>query len=194
MDSLNWTSILTSGLVVAILTTGANWLRDLWRDHSNSKKDATYLALRVAVILERFVTDCVYRVWDDNSDNKEGRDLTFKLPELYVFPADEPEWKSFHNRKPILASRVLSFPNEVRSAELLSQFQAHREGNPFGITDEIIKAGMNAWVLACDLRKAYTLELITIANLSSLEAELNKLRARKDLFESVARPFGPSVP
>ena|ERR1700722_11268824 len=112
MGDLNWTSVLklgaTTGVFTTILTLGVGWLRDWWRDKSRNKTEATYLALRLAVILENFVSGCVYRVWHDNVDMKEGGELDYNLPTLESYPPDSPDWKSFHARNKKLAGQVLS--------------------------------------------------------------------------------------
>jgi hypothetical protein len=86
MGDLNWMSVLklgaTTGVFTTILTLGAGWLRDWRRDKSKDKTEVTYLALRLAVILENFVSKCVYRVWHDNVEVKEGRDLDDSLANL----------------------------------------------------------------------------------------------------------------
>jgi hypothetical protein len=120
----------------------------------------------------------VYRVWHDNVDMKEGRDLDYNLPTLESYPPGSPDWKSFHARDPKLAGQVLSFPNEIISAELSCEFTGIREGNQFASADETIVAGVKAWRLAQDLRKNYSLNPITIAHVDGLETEYKKLQER----------------
>jgi hypothetical protein len=52
---------------------------------SRKKTEATYLALRLAVILEQFVGQCAYRSWHDEVDLSEGRELGHKLPTLACY-------------------------------------------------------------------------------------------------------------
>jgi hypothetical protein len=184
MDDLHWTSVLklaaTTGIFTTILTLGVSWLRDWWRDKSRKKTEATYLALRLAVILEQFVGQCAYRAWHDEVDLREGRELGYKLPTLTCYPPDAADWKSFYERNSKLAGQVLSFPNEIASAEILSQFQGTREGNYFASANEVIVAGVKAWRLAQALRKNYDLDAIVIPHVDSLEAAHKKLQKRDE--------------
>ena len=184
MGDLNWTSVLklaaTTGVFTTILTLGGGWLHDWWRDKSRNKTEAKYLALRLAVILEKFVSGCVYRVWHDNADMKEGRELDYNLPTLESYPPDSPDWKSFHAGNQKLAGQVLSFPNEITSAELACEFTGMREGNQFASADETIVAGVKAWRLAQALRKNYGLDAVTITHVDSLETEYKKLQERTE--------------
>jgi hypothetical protein len=183
MGDLNWTSVLklaaTTGVFTTVLTLGVGWLRDWWRERSRNRAEAKYLALRLAVILEKFVSGCVFRMWHDKADMKEGRDLGYDLPPLESYPPDSPDWKSFHARNPKLASQVLSFPNEITSAELACEFTGMREGFPFASADETIVAGIKAWRLAQALRKNYGLDAVTL-NVYSLEEAHEKLEERTE--------------
>ncbi len=170
----------TTGIFTTLLNQGVGWLRETWTNRSRKKSEAMYLALRLAVILEQFVGKCVYRTWHDEGDVKEGRELDYHLPTLACYPPDSPDWKSFHERNQKLAGQVLSFPNEITSAEMLCQFQKMREGNHFASADETIVAGVKAWRLSQSLRKNYGLEAITIAHVDSLEAEHKKLQERAE--------------
>ncbi len=194
MDDLHWTSVLklaaTTGIITTILTLSVSWLRDWWRDKNRKNTEATYLALRLAVILEEFVAKCVYRLWHDEADVREGREPGYKLPTLASYPPDSPDWKSFHERNQKLAGQVLSFPNEITSAEMSCQFQGMREGNPFASADETVVAGVNAWTLAQTLRTNYGLDAITIAGVDSLRAEFKKVQERAEFntaFDSLSR-------
>jgi hypothetical protein len=51
--------VVTTGILTTLLTLTEGWLREVWRDKSREKSEATYLAMRIAVILEGFVIGCL---------------------------------------------------------------------------------------------------------------------------------------
>jgi hypothetical protein len=131
--------------------------------------------MRLAVILERFVTDCLYRSWHDDADLTQGIELGYKLPALESYPQDS-DWKSLDHK---LASQVLSFRNEIASAETSCHFQAMREGNGVAAADETIIAGVNAWRLALALRKKYQLDVFSIDRVEFLERAYEKIKQQR---------------
>jgi hypothetical protein len=173
---LTWTSVLPLAATTGIITTALNQVvvlsREFWTNKRREKSEASYLAMRLAVILEEFVVKCVYRAWHDDADIAEGaRELAYDLPTLSSYP-QESDWRSLD---PTLAGRVLSFPNEITSAEMSCQFQGTREGNQVASGEETVFAGVNALRLAQALRKKYHLDAVVIAHVDLLEARHAKI-------------------
>jgi hypothetical protein len=121
-----WTDILklagTTGILTTLLNQGAGWLREWLTNKSRKESEAIYLAMRLAVILEGFVIECWHRAWHNESQLAVGNmRLDYDLPALASYPQDS-DWKSLD---PKLAGQVLSFPNEVTSANRSCQFQGN---------------------------------------------------------------------
>jgi hypothetical protein len=132
----------TTGIITTIPNHVVSLLREIWATKRRRNSEATYLAMRLAVILEEFVVKCVYRSWHDEADLTEGtHELNYNLSALASYP-QESDWKSLD---PTLAGRVLSFPNEIISAGMSYQFRGMREGDKITSHDETIVAGVNAW-------------------------------------------------
>ena len=173
-----WITAFGLGSVIGVFL---GWLREWRTNESRKKSEATYLAMRLAVILEGFVVKCVDKAWHDEANLAKGVvELGYSLPPLASYPQDS-DWKSLDLK---LAGRVLSFQNEIIAAAALCQFQGMHEGNEVASADETIIAGVNAWKLAQSLRKKYNLDTISIAHVDSLEVAHGKIQQhRKELAE-----------
>ena len=121
--TLGWWDIaklaLGAGILTAVLNHGVTWLRD----RLSIKQTARYLALRVAVTLESFATECSQLVVESelslHSDGHAGQSRTV-LPQLGEYPGDA-NWAAL---APGLASRALSFRNEIQMAQSAISFQS----------------------------------------------------------------------
>jgi hypothetical protein len=185
--------LATTGVCTAVLTQILSELRELRSNKNRKKSEATYLAIRLAVILEGFVVECIHRAWHDDSELAEGgMQLDYNLPKLACYPQDTSDWKSFHDRDPELAGKVLSFPNEIMAAEMSCRFEGEREGNRIASADETIVAGINAWTLAQALRKKFQLGVITIEHVDFLEVGYKKIQQQR--IDWAARPKFVAVP
>lgn len=190
-----WTSMLklaaTTGIITTILNQVVGLLREIWANKRRKNSEATYLAMRLAIILEEFVIKCVYRAWHDDADLTEGaNELNYDLPTLADYP-QESDWKSLD---PTLAGRVLSFPNEIISAGMSCQFQGVREGNKIASQDETIAAGINAWRLAQALRKKYHLKAITIGHIDFLDGAHAEIQLRRKEYAERAKSGSTFAP
>ena len=180
----SWTNALkfgvTTGLFASVLTFAAAWLRELWTERRKKGKDGAYLAMRLAVILERFVIRCIYRAWHDEAELADGfHELDCKLPALDKFP-DDTDWKSL---QPGLAERTLSLQNQIASAEMASEYAAIRENNKASSQADPILIGMLAWRLAHDLRSYYKLVPGTIEKLDYLSKTYELILTRRAAFQ-----------
>jgi len=194
-EPMNLTTIISSlvafaaGVVVTLLNQFFVMGREWRANRLRRKSESSFLAMRIAVILEEFTIKCINRNWHDETDLHEGiADLDFKLPPLTPYPQDSPDWKSFHDVDAKLAGRVLAFPNEITSAELASQYAATREGDRTASADKTVIAGLNAWKLARALREKYDLGEVQIANIDSLEHAAEKIEQRRRDFVASIKP------
>ncbi|MGB8602247.1 MAG: hypothetical protein WCD42_08640 [Rhizomicrobium sp.] len=171
-----WQAGLT-GAVAALLTQGLGWLRDRWTVNRKRKCDADYLALCLAVTLEEFVVKCRDRMWSDEAAISQGSyDLDYSLPKLAPYPDDSQSWRSLHAHKPKIVEDVLSFRNEITSAELTNRFSGTYEGNPVASQDETIIAGVNALNLAKEIRAVLKLKPAAIKHADQLEDAYGKIQ------------------
>jgi hypothetical protein len=49
---------LSTGIVTALLSQAFSWVIDTWKEKRATHRDASYLAVRLAVIMESYATDC----------------------------------------------------------------------------------------------------------------------------------------
>jgi hypothetical protein len=165
VDLTTWTGMLafaaTTGIITALLTQIFSIGRDLWATHVKRKSEASYLALRLATILEGYAYDCASFI-GDNADAPEGPDDEFpkwkvKLPTLPPFPEEKEGWHSIDLR---LAARVLDVRNHPAGSQGVIDATNRFESLP-DLGDELDEhagaRGQEAWALAKDLRSCYGL-------------------------------------
>jgi hypothetical protein len=147
---------LSTGLATAIFNQGISW----WREHTlemrATGKEARYLAIRLAVILERFALDCADGIAGQKMYNRHGPEVGRAhgaLPDLAPYP-DESEWKSL---EPDFLARALTLRNELVLADRAIGFWADVEPEcvPGTCDEECGKCGFFAWTLAANLRRHY---------------------------------------
>lgn len=103
------------GVVVgALLTTFKEW----WFKARDKKKNAQYLAILVASMLERFVVGCADVVGDNGlfhgQPDSDGNRRTQTVPPTFDPLSVEVEWKALPAK---LMNDLLSFPLEIESAK-----------------------------------------------------------------------------
>lgn len=120
MDNSNINAIISaaSGLTGAAIGLTGIWLREVWTARRARASSANYLAIRVVCILDQYIRNCATVVGDDGTDmgqrDQEGcLQVQVPLPDPPSFPTDI-DWKSIDS---ILAYRLLSLPNDIRSAD-----------------------------------------------------------------------------
>lgn len=97
------------------MATLIGWLKDEKARRSVNQRAATYFALRIACMLDRYATECCNAILETkNHISSHGciGSLHDRLPVFPDFPGDI-EWKSVD---PLLAMKILSFPNHVLEA------------------------------------------------------------------------------
>jgi hypothetical protein len=159
------TLFLSAGVSAGVFTAIVNNLLAEWRDRRKEKRtsarDAVYLAMQVAVIIERFAIECE-DIINHNELHTEFQGhagtVHWKLPPLGEYPTDA-DWKALD---PSLSSRALSLPNELRVSEGVIKFWSELEPRGQGIllntcNGQAGKCGYRAWQLAVDIRRRYGL-------------------------------------
>jgi len=159
MSELGWLDVLKIAVSSTLLTTIGSWgLTHFFVHRAALKRDARYLAHRVAIILETFAVDCANVITDndlhDRSDGHAGKRQLF-LPELRSLPADT-DWKALPSR---LVDRFLSMPTELALADRAISVWWDVVGDEDCMETETRQkagaSGLRAWLLASALRKQY---------------------------------------
>ena len=157
--SVTWWDIarfaLTTGLVTALFNQGIGWFRDWRKESTVTIRDATYAAMRIAVLLEAFAMECASLIEENAFAEKSGGPSTQKLPSLSEYPTDI-DWKSLDSS---LAAQSLSIRNELRLSVRTIAFWSGEEPAeiPSVCSNQAGKCGYRAWQLATALRRHYKL-------------------------------------
>jgi hypothetical protein len=145
-----------SGLTTILTAAAGVGLNHFFVQRPALKRDARYLAQRLAIILEKFAVDCATSISEnDMHDSSGGHAGTrhMSLPAIASFPA-EADWKAI---APDLMDRVLSMPNELALASQAISFWWDVVGDEDSMQTEANEqageCGLKAWLLAVDLRK-----------------------------------------
>ena len=159
---MDWGTVLTTaastGFATAIANQGLGWWRESRGEKHLQQRNATYLAIRLAVILEKFALDCTDTIADydmyTSSGGHAGSAAT-KLPELSEYP-DEDDWKLLNSG---LLARTLTLRNEIilSSRSINFWYEIDDECVPQECKQQTGKCGYIAWEIAEELRKAYSL-------------------------------------
>lgn len=175
-----WTVVLSTSIFTAILNHLVDGLRAAWK----GRRSAVYLALRVAVQLENFADECADRAAHNDYHNHGPGHATggyVTLPEFPTYPDDADGWRGL---KVGLAARVLSLPNLVKSSQNYIREIMDINGGESGESlceEECVLRGNDAWELAQDLRRGYSLgEFVPATDFPKwLKADAADIRSRR---------------
>jgi len=152
------TLAFSTGLLTAVFNQLIGWSREARHERLGTERDARYLAIRLAVILERFTIDCaeaiaaqdMYNQSDGNAGAAHGT-----LPDLPPYP-DEADWKAL---EPDYLARALTLRNELPLSDKAIAFweDIDRDCIPGECDQQCGKCGYMAWLLAADMRQHYHL-------------------------------------
>lgn len=150
---------LVIGVVGVIVGSLLGLLRDIWGERRSSKKRASYLAVRVVGILERFIDGCVLVVGDDGYEDEQGCSTPMQSCPNIEFDSLDVDWQSLPFD---LMYQIINFPSHVEEADgLIDSVVEHVAGPPD--YDEFFeerafqfsKLGLLANTLSSELRKKY---------------------------------------
>jgi hypothetical protein len=186
------TSVLTSGLVVVAL----NWLRDAYENKRRQNSEASYLAIQLVVILEKYAAECIVRAWSIDEIISAGQwdNIKCELPKLTTYPQDTSLWKSLYILAASPAERALLLPNKIASSEDISDFEATFEGNKAAIADDVVVTGMEALTLAKELRKKFSMDDASIKHAKTLERKYLEIQTRQAEWEARRKIITPAQP
>lgn len=135
----------------------------LLRDRKKKRAEATYLALRLAVTLEKFASECSELISSNKSAElsreHEFPDWNYKLPALDPFPADAEGWKAIDANA---AANCLNFPNRISDCQrkIYDDIAYHSDDVDDVARRVACRVGLEAWDLAQSLRKSFDIKLI----------------------------------
>jgi len=166
---LTWTGILQLGVFTACLTQLLGLAIDQFKRFLLRRTDARHLALRLAVMLEKFGIECADAISANDlyrsSGGHAGRQVC-AIPRFPELPTDA-SWNILDTR---LAARIAAMTNERMIGEGQIDFYWDALGEPdvmYGTTDnQCGKCGYRAWKIACDLRKRYELPQVDTRGLT----------------------------
>jgi hypothetical protein len=128
-----------------------------WSKHAENKRSATYLAARLAVILERFAIECADVVTDQEDFERAGQGRASVHCRGLSLSPPKQGWNTLDSA---LLSRVLTFPNTLRLHKLALDSLWNVSPSDFSkeCSRDSGKLGSMAWALSRDLRARYRLQ------------------------------------
>jgi hypothetical protein len=153
------TLALSTGFATAIFNMLGGWWRESQRDRASTERDARYLAIRLAVMLEEYAIRCADQIADNDmfrgAEGYAGKRWG-SLPDLPPYP-DEDDWRALG---PDLLSRVLTFRNERTLGDNKIEFWSDIDPEciPQECDQQCGRSGYAAWMLARDMRTRYGLD------------------------------------
>jgi hypothetical protein len=166
MDFTGWTTkdvvtaIVATGAISALLTNVFGGVRDWIGWRWKSKKDASYMAMRLANALEAYPPECVNLIYANGEiprrENEQYPRWSTDLPTVGAYPDDPIGWKAID---PDLADRCLRLPNSISGCQSLIHNTV--EYNEDSVQTEVARhasdLGLEAWDIAVKLRKIHGL-------------------------------------
>ncbi|MEX2615704.1 MAG: hypothetical protein WD767_06385 [Alphaproteobacteria bacterium] len=157
-NTLTLWSIAQLGVVSTAVTLGVGWIRDHIKQRQTTERDATYLANRIAPVLERYALECAELISAqalDEDFESYGGSRRGTIPPFPNYPSDV-DWRSVDKK---IGGRLLMFPNEVIEAAGHYYFihNLHDDICVGSYDLQVGRVGYRAWVLACELRNEFKL-------------------------------------
>jgi hypothetical protein len=188
LDPLNWDwpTIIKGAFGAGLGTVGVQVVWPFLQERRAKKDRAAYLALRVAVTLEAYASDCLELIFE-NANLQEPYDEQYPdwnpiLPKEPSYPDDDRDgWRSMTRS---LVTRCLNFPNKVRGSQgMIKSTVQYGHGDELSdvIDEHAALRGIEAWEIATSLRKEYHLppSEVVFDYLEALRSRLNGALAAK---------------
>lgn len=157
--------MLGSGLAAALFSQAVVWWKESARDQRNADRDQRFIALQLAVVLERYAIECAMRIGE----------IDQKLDESYIYgaqsaalpgmpPLELPnavEWRWIDSA---VTSDVLSLTPRIKFGEgsIAATFDfGNWHDGAEEIKRQLLLIGRDAWDLACKVRAKYKLPVQT---------------------------------
>jgi hypothetical protein len=157
----DWLSLVKTAFGAGLGAAAVQGTIALYRERSQKNESAVYLALRVAVLLEAFASECC-DFYFDNANAQHSPDEQYpawrtELPGLPQFPDDTEAWRAMDRS---LVARCLNFPNRVRASQnaIASAIEYTMYDLEYVLDEQVSARGVEAWEIASSLRKIYKLD------------------------------------
>ena len=115
LDWASWLKLIIGAGIGSALVQG---LLPIWREHHQRKKQAAYMAMRLAVILENFAWACANFIQDNRNaqtlPDEEYPAWDVTLPELGTYPDEGEGWRAIDRK---LAGRCLDLRNRILESQ-----------------------------------------------------------------------------
>ncbi|MBA9068425.1 hypothetical protein FHR71_002166 [Methylobacterium sp. RAS18] len=172
----------------------------LWRERGKKRDEASYLAMRLAVVFEKFASDCSRLIYDNKNayhhPDQEFPHWDINLPALAEYPPEADGWKSL---APEPASDCLSLRNRI--SEIQFRIGDYAEYRPEDLEKDVRRGawdlGLEAWSLAVQLREAFGLKNVRSAfghigrlnraKAQTLSEDAAKAQSENELYASANR-------
>lgn len=158
-----WSDILKTILGASIGSAVLTSMFTLWRERGKRAQDATYLAMRLAVILEAFASACADLIMQNRSaphfPEEQFPRWNVRLPSLEAFPEDGEGWKALGANE---ASDCLNLSSRIAGSQaIISSVAEHQEEEMERVVrEQAWERGLEAWNLARRLRSSHGLHHI----------------------------------
>jgi hypothetical protein len=193
----DWATIVKTIVGAGIGAASAQWLRD----SRHRKRQAAYMAMRLAVVLEAYAISCsLLIVTNETAEPPPDRDFggSAALPELPPYPDDDDGWRAVDRK---LAGRCLSLRNRIRESQTFIGWTI--EFNDYDLKEEVYKQvadrGLEAWQLANEMRSKHGVESAKhvwdpLSHLESAQQRVERRRKERQAREDAARQATPRRP
>jgi len=189
MDWLDFLKLIIGAGIGSALVQG---LLPLLRDLFQRKKQATYMAMRLAVTLENFAWACANLIQDNHNAqtlaDEEYPEWDVSLPVLPPYPDDDDGWRSLDRK---LAGRCLVFRNRLQESDSIIRTTIDLldgEDTKIAIDEAAAKRGLEAWDIAVALRQKHRIEddkpewnYVELLKLTAVAAEKAQDKRRKSI-------------
>jgi hypothetical protein len=157
----DWLSIVKTAFGAGLGTAAVQGGLAVYREHTRKNENAAYLALRIAVLLEAFASECCDFYFDNanaqQSPDEQYPDWRTVLPTPPQFPDDTEAWRAMDRS---LVAKCLNFPNRVRASQntIASTIEYTMDDLDYILDEQASARGVEAWEIASSLRRSYKLD------------------------------------
>ena len=159
----------------------------LLSERGQRRRQASYLAMRLAVALEAYAADCYdliqYNRHAPHLPDEEFPEWRVKLPDLPTFPEDTDGWLVIDRR---LAARCLDLGHRARQSQaIIEQTIEYIEHEIYdAVEEQAASRGLDAWRLAQELRHKHGVASAGMIwnfaeSLRNIEREVEKRKREK---------------
>jgi hypothetical protein len=140
-------------------------LMPIYRERRMRRKQAAYMAMRLAVVMENYAWACANFIQDNHNPrtpaDAEPPARETALPELLPYPEDVDGWRAI---APKLAGRVFGLRNKLHESQSAIRNIIELNNVELGrvLDEKAASRGLEAWRMAVDLRKTHGIEPVEL--------------------------------